>query len=64
VITDVGMPVMDGLALLHRIRRSEELTHLPAILCSGNDGHRDDEESLGAWMRPLPCKAGPFGVSV
>jgi CheY-like chemotaxis protein len=37
VITDVGMPVMDGLKLLRRIRESERLAHLPVILCSGND---------------------------
>ncbi len=37
VITDVGMPVMDGLELLRRIRQSEGLTDLPVILCSGND---------------------------
>ncbi len=37
VIMDVGMPVMDGLELLRRIRQSEGLTDLPVILYSGND---------------------------
>jgi CheY-like chemotaxis protein len=37
VITDVGMPVMDGLELLRRIRESERLADLPVILCSGSD---------------------------
>ena len=37
VITDVGMPVMDGLELLRRIRESERLADLPVIFCSGND---------------------------
>jgi len=37
VITDVGMPVMDGLELLRRIRESERLADLAVILCSGND---------------------------
>jgi CheY-like chemotaxis protein len=37
VITDVVMPVMDGLELLQRIRQSEGLRDLPVILCSGND---------------------------
>jgi two-component system sensor histidine kinase EvgS len=37
VITDLGMPVMDGMELLRRIRESERLAHLPVILCSGND---------------------------
>jgi two-component system, chemotaxis family, chemotaxis protein CheY len=36
VVTDLQMPVMDGLELLRRIRASETLKHLPVILCSGD----------------------------
>ena len=36
VVTDLQMPVMDGLELLRTIRMSEPLKHLPVILCSGD----------------------------
>ena len=36
VVTDLGMPVMDGLELLSQIRATEMLKHLPVILCSGD----------------------------
>ncbi len=35
VVTDLRMPVMDGLELLREIRALETFTHLPVILCSG-----------------------------
>ncbi len=35
VVTDLQMPVMDGLELLHEIRASETLKELPVILCTG-----------------------------
>lgn len=36
MVTDLQMPVMDGLELLRVIRMSETLKHLPVILCSGD----------------------------
>jgi len=36
VVTDLGMPVMDGLELLSQIRATETLKDLPVILCSGD----------------------------
>ena len=36
VVTDLGMPVMNGLELLRQIRESERLRDLPVILCSGD----------------------------
>jgi CheY-like chemotaxis protein len=47
VITDVGMPVTDGLELLRRIRESERLVHLPVILCSGNDDPATMQKARG-----------------
>ena len=32
VITDWNMPNMDGLSLLHEIRKTEDLAHLPVLL--------------------------------
>ena len=36
VVTDLGMPVMDGLELLRLLRESEKLMDLPVILLSGD----------------------------
>ena len=36
VVTDLAMPVMDGLELLRQIRATETLKELPVIFCSGD----------------------------
>lgn len=45
VITDIMMPVMDGLQMSRRIRRSMATTFLPIIILSGKNGHGVELES-------------------
>lgn len=35
IVTDWNMPVMNGLALLQRIRASSDLMHLPVVMITG-----------------------------
>ncbi len=37
VLTDLYMPVMDGFALVERIRRDEKLKHIPVLVISAGD---------------------------
>lgn len=39
VVTDVGMPAMDGLALLRRLKQDPATSDVPVVLISGED-HR------------------------
>lgn len=45
VITDIVMPVMDGLQMSRRIRRSMATAFLPIIILSGKNGHGVELES-------------------
>lgn len=49
IISDLKMPGMDGLALLHHVRQNQEWAHIPFIMMSGNltDSHLDHAPSLG-----------------
>ena len=46
VISDVMMPVMDGLELLHFIKSNEEYTHIPVILLTAKTTARSHLEGL------------------
>lgn len=48
-ILDVAMPIMDGIALLRRIRTIDEYSELPIIILtgSGDDDERIRAEALG-----------------
>lgn len=49
VITDVYMPVMDGLKLLERIRESPALSHIPVVVISSGTADEDQRATdLGA----------------
>jgi CheY-like chemotaxis protein len=47
VLTDINMPVMDGLALLKELKRSEDTRHIPVIVLSA----QDDVESVAECIR-------------
>lgn len=48
IITDVSMPVMDGLQMCRRIRRSEQLCHIPVIMVTARVTHEDRLKGLEA----------------
>ena len=37
LLLDIEMPELDGLSLLHEIRRDDRLKHLPVIMLTGHD---------------------------
>lgn len=50
VLTDINMPVMDGMTFLTELRRDEKLKNLPVIVVSteGSAERRGEAERLGA----------------
>lgn len=48
IITDVKMPVMDGLELCHRVRRSATLRHIPIIMISARTSDADRVRGIEA----------------
>ena len=50
VVSDINMPVLDGRAMLRRIRASPRLNHVPVIVVSSlvNDELRADLLKIGA----------------
>ena len=48
VISDIGMPEIDGYELIRRLRRLAHLSHVPAIALSGYATEADIEDALAA----------------
>ncbi|HWP95145.1 MAG TPA: diguanylate cyclase [Gammaproteobacteria bacterium] len=48
VFTDLGMPALDGYALLERVRTSgdERIRHMPVIVVTGNEGDEARDKAL------------------
>lgn len=46
ILLDVIMPVMDGYAFLDKIRHDEELSRIPVIVMTQNDGEEDEVFTL------------------
>ncbi len=46
VITDINMPVMDGLKLVHRIRTDEALKDIPVVIITTEGGIEDRQRAL------------------
>lgn len=48
IISDINMPVMDGLELIERIRKDEKFSHLPAIAVTSLDGENQMRAGIEA----------------
>lgn len=46
VVTDINMPVMDGLKLVHRIRSDETLKDIPVVIITTEGGNEDRQRAL------------------
>src|SRR5580698_2139937 len=46
VITDINMPIMDGLKLVRRIRSDEALKHIPIVIITTEGAEEDRERAL------------------
>lgn len=57
VITDIDMPVMDGLTLLRKIRQHPDLEQLPVIVFSTRDSQDDQQRALSGGANDYLVKA-------
>ena len=48
LVSDVGMPTMDGLQLIHSLRDNRDLKRTPAIALTGYASQKDSEAALNA----------------
>ena len=46
ILTDINMPIMDGLKLVARVRSDEKLKHIPVIGITTEGGAQDRERAL------------------
>lgn len=62
VVTDIMMPVMDGMELLRLIRENDEYTHLPVIMLTAKRDDQDRAESYSTGADAYITK--PFNSNV
>jgi len=60
VISDIMMPVMDGLTLCKKIKQNINISHLPVILLTAK--HSDDDRNLGLLTGADAYIAKPFDM--
>jgi two-component system chemotaxis response regulator CheY len=46
IITDINMPIMDGLKLVRRVRSDESLRHIPIIIITTEGAEEDRQRAL------------------
>lgn len=61
IITDVSMPEMDGLTMVHNIKRQKSLSHIPIIVLSAKASLSDRVEGLNAGIDDYITK--PFSAT-
>ena len=47
ILTDVVMPVMDGLTFYHELKSRQDLSHIPVIVASAHGGTEETFRALG-----------------
>ncbi len=62
VVSDVVMPIMDGIELCRRLKESEETNHIPVILLSAKNTSSDREEGYSAKADSYMTK--PFSMKL
>ena len=64
VVSDIMMPVMDGVELCRRIKAQFETAHIPVILLTARTGSQDRVEGYGAGADGYICKPLDFSVLI
>lgn len=60
IISDVAMPVMDGISLLKAIKSNSSTSHIPVIMLSSKN---DVSARLSGWEKGADCYLGkPFSI--
>jgi signal transduction histidine kinase/ligand-binding sensor domain-containing protein/DNA-binding response OmpR family regulator len=62
VVSDVNMPLMDGLELCRRIKEDERVRHIPVILLTALADEQDQLRALGVGVNDYVSK--PFNVEI
>jgi YesN/AraC family two-component response regulator len=62
VVSDVNMPVMDGLELAGKIKGDQRVSHIPIILLTALSGEQDQLRALGMGVNDYISK--PFNVEI
>jgi len=62
VVSDVNMPLMDGLELCKKIKGDERVRHIPVILLTALSGEQEQLKALGMGVNDFISK--PFNVEI
>ncbi|WP_431210023.1 response regulator [Puia sp. P3] len=62
VISDVNMPLMDGLELSRKIKADERVRHIPVVLLTALSGEQEQLKALGMGVNDYLSK--PFNVEI